>query len=68
MRILLNIILYLVIWFIAMALLFGFWMVGLGNDPVEDRFPFLLSIISLLIPYYIVYKLKLIDKIKNIFN
>ena len=51
-----------------MSLLFGFWMVELGNNPTQDRFPFFLSIISLVIPYYIVYKLKLIDKIKKIFK
>ena len=41
-------------------------MVELGNNPTQDRFPFYLSLISLIIPYYIVYKLKLIDIIKNI--
>ncbi len=63
MKVVLNIILYAIFWFLSSVLLLAFWVQSGGEI---TRMPIFYWAITLIVPYIIVYKYKLLDKFKNI--
>ena len=62
MKIFLNIILYSIFWFLCSVILLGFWVQSGGEI---TRMPILYWAITLIVPYVIVYRYKLLNKFKN---
>ena len=63
MKTFINIILSVAIWFIVSVLLLAFWVQSGGEI---TRMPIFYWAITFIVPYIIVYRYKLLDKIKNI--
>ena len=62
MKTFINIILSIAIWFIVSAMLLGFWVQS-GEE--ITTMPFYYWIITLIVPYVIIYRYRLLDKFRN---
>ena len=60
----LNIVLFIVIWFLSIAVLMYVWLDIQGNELA--KFPSYYFILSLVVSYILVYRFNLLDKFKNI--